>query len=216
MSPAEVLPKAESAARKALDLDDTLSEAHMALAMVHHVYGDHAAAMAEADRSVELAPFSADSLRFQASLLMSAGRTDEAVVAAERARKLDPLSVNAIAAVARALSADGHHTRAIEELNKALKMAPQRADVPFQLGAAYVLKGDTKAAIAEFEKAVELSTQRNPQIPRISRICVRDGRKNTRVTADPARTVGAPRATVRLLLRNRTDPRCDSARRRPH
>ena len=163
MSPAEVLPKVKSAARKALDLDDTLSEAHMALAMVHHAYGDHAEAMAEADRSVAVAPLNAQSLVLQASLLKNVGRTDEAVVAAERARKLDPLSVNAIAAVARALRADGHQTRAIEELNKALKMAPQRADLPFQLGVTYALKGDNKAAIPEFEKAVKLSTQGNPR-----------------------------------------------------
>jgi TolB-like protein/DNA-binding winged helix-turn-helix (wHTH) protein/tetratricopeptide (TPR) repeat protein len=163
MSPDEVLPKAESAARKALDLDDTLSYAHMALASVRHMYGDYAAAMAHSDRSMELAPFNAQSLVQHTRLLMSAGRNGEAAVAAERARKLDPLSVNAVVVVANTLSAVGQHTRALEELNKALKMAPQRADVPFQLGATYVLKGDIKAAIPEFEKAVALSTQRNPR-----------------------------------------------------
>ena len=200
--PAEVLPKAESAAQKAVALDDTLSEAHRALAMVRNVYADYAAAVAEADRAVELAPFSADSLRLQARLLMSAGQTEEAVVAAERAKKLDPLSVNAIGMVARTLSAAGHHTRAIEELNKALKMAPQRADVPFQLGATYVLKGDINAAIPEFERALALSTQRNPRFRAYLAFGVRDSWKNTRVTADPAGTVGAPRSTVRLLLRD--------------
>jgi TolB-like protein/DNA-binding winged helix-turn-helix (wHTH) protein/Flp pilus assembly protein TadD len=163
MPPAEVLPKAESAARKALDLDDTLSEAHRALATVRHVYADQAAAMAHADRSMELAPFNAQSLVLHARMLMSAGRHEEAAVAAERARKLDPLSVNAIVVVARTLRAAGQHARAIEELNKALKMDPRRADVPFQLGATYVLKGDIKAAIPQFEKAVALSTQRNPR-----------------------------------------------------
>ena len=64
MSPDEVLPKAESAAKKALDLDDTLSYAHMALATVRHMYGDHAAAMADADRSMALAPFNARFIAF--------------------------------------------------------------------------------------------------------------------------------------------------------
>ena len=163
MSPAEVLPKAESAARKALDLDDTLWYAHMALATVRHMYGDHAGAMAHADRSMEFAPFNAQSFVQHTRLLMCAGRNGEAAVAAERARKLDPLSVNALVVVARTLSAAGQHTRAIEELHKALKMAPKRADLPFQLGVTYVLKGDIKAAIPEFEQAVALSTQRNPR-----------------------------------------------------
>jgi tetratricopeptide (TPR) repeat protein len=163
MTPDEILPKVELAAQQALALDDTLSEAHRALWTVRSVYGDHAGAKAEADRSLELAPFDVDSLRMHARWLMSAGRFDEAVAAAERARRLDPRSVNAIVQVARILNGAGQHARAIVEVQKALTMEPGRSDVQFDLGATYVLKGDTKAAIPEFEKALALSPQRNPR-----------------------------------------------------
>lgn len=164
MSPDEVLPKIESYARKAVALDDRLSSAHSALAEVRNTYADHAGARAEADRAVQVAPSSVDSLRVQARVLMRAGRTDEAIAAAERARKVDPLSINAIVAVASTLRAAGQRTRAIAELQKASSMDPLRPDVYYQLGATHVLNGDIKAAIASFEKAVTLSSQRNQRL----------------------------------------------------
>jgi TolB-like protein len=163
MSPDEVLPPAEAAARKALALDDTLVEPHRVLVWIRRVYGDQAGADAETARVLELTPSTHKSQGVQAGLLMRAGRFDEAVVAAERARALDPLEVNGTLLVARTLQAAGHNARAIAELQNALRMAPNRSDVVFQLGAFHVLQGNTKAAIPEFEKAVQLSTQRNPR-----------------------------------------------------
>jgi TolB-like protein/DNA-binding winged helix-turn-helix (wHTH) protein/Flp pilus assembly protein TadD len=163
MSPDEVLPLAEAAARRAVALGDTLVEPHRVLAMSRRVYGDHAGADAETARALELAPSTGDSLGLHAALLMRAGRHDDAVVAAERARAFDPLSVNRTVFVARTLRLAGHDTRAIEELHKALQLEPGRPETLFQLGLAHVLKGDKKAAIPQFEKAVALSTQRNPR-----------------------------------------------------
>ena len=180
----------------------------MALAMVRHMYGDHAAAMAHADRSMELAPFNAQSLVLHAHLLMSAGRNAEAVVAAERARKLDPLSVNAIMVVASTLSAAGQHTRAIEELNKALKMAAATGRCSVSARRDACPQRRHQGSHPGIRKGGGALDPTQPEIPRVPRICVRHRRQNTRVTAGPARTVGAPRSTVRLLLRNCTDPRC--------
>jgi TolB-like protein len=161
MSPDEVLPPAEAAARKALALDDTLVDAHRALAEIRRVYGDQAGADAETARALELAPSTSPGLL--ASRFIRAGRFDEAVVVAERARALDPLAVGRTLLVARTLQAAGHDARAIAELQDAVRMAPNWADIVFLLGAAHVLQGNTKAAIPEFEKAVQLSTQRNPR-----------------------------------------------------
>ena len=163
MSPDEVLPPAEAAARKAVALDDTLVKPHRVLAMSRRVYGDHAGADVETARALELAPSTGESLSLQVGLLTHAGRFEEAVVMADRARAFDPLSVERTLLVARMLRAAGHDTRAIEEFHKALQMEPGRPDVLNQLGATHALKGDAKAAIPAFEKAVALSTQRNPR-----------------------------------------------------
>jgi TolB-like protein/DNA-binding winged helix-turn-helix (wHTH) protein/Tfp pilus assembly protein PilF len=151
-SPGEVLPKAEEAARKALELDDSLEEAYRALAFTRHTYRDFAGFKEATDRLQELAPRDAASLNRLALWHLSQLRFDAAVEAAERAHDADPLFVNATLELARAHRAAGHHERAIAELQGILQTHPNQRNVRFRLGATYVLKGDTKAGIAELEK----------------------------------------------------------------
>jgi TolB-like protein/DNA-binding winged helix-turn-helix (wHTH) protein/Flp pilus assembly protein TadD len=94
LAPHEVMPKAEEAARKALELDDTLSEAHDALGYVELIYRwDWPAARQHLQRAIELNPGNALAQDHYANYLSAIGRHAEAFAASERARELDPLSL---------------------------------------------------------------------------------------------------------------------------
>ena len=91
--PNEAMPKARSAALHAIQLDETLGEAHATLALVRSVYEyDRAEAEKEFKRAIELKPGDAQSRVWYGSHLVAGGRFDEAVAEVERAQKLDPVS----------------------------------------------------------------------------------------------------------------------------
>jgi len=150
-SPHEAVPKAEAAARKALQLDDTLAEAHGALgqilALYHWRWEDGA-------KSLQRAAEVRNGEEFTAAMslsLMRQGRFDDAITEAERGRKRDPLSVNAQVAVGTAYRAVGQYDRALAELRRALAMSPGNSRVHFQLGATFAASGRMDDAIRELE-----------------------------------------------------------------
>lgn len=94
LAPHEVMPKAEEAARKALELDDRLSEAHDGLGYVELIYRwDWPAAQQHLQRAIELNPGNALAQDHYANYLSALGRHAEAFATSERARDLDPLSL---------------------------------------------------------------------------------------------------------------------------
>ena len=102
--PLESMPRARAAAQRALELDDSLPEAHVSMAMVRMFHDrEWAAAENECRRAVELAPNHAAAHNVLSELLSMAGRHEESIAAATRARELDPLSADAAVALADAL-----------------------------------------------------------------------------------------------------------------
>ncbi len=92
-TPLESMPKANEAAKKALQLDDTLAEAHTDLAIVHFWYDyDWGAADREFRRAIELKPNYAHAHEYYGWDLISVGRTEEGIQESKRAIELDPLS----------------------------------------------------------------------------------------------------------------------------
>lgn len=92
--PAELLPKAKAAAIRALQLDETLAEAHTSLALIALFHDwDWSTAEHEYRRAIELNPNYATSHQWYAECLAFQGRFDEALASSERARQLDPLSL---------------------------------------------------------------------------------------------------------------------------
>lgn len=156
LSPQEFMPKAEAAARKALELDDMLPEAHAALGIIlYRFHWDWSGAEKELRRALELNPnYGHPEL---SEFLSASGRAEEALAEAQRAQELDPLSVGSILGVAAAYRAVGQYDRAITEFRKALEKDPSRPRAHFQLGATYVEKGELDEGIAELETAVKLS-----------------------------------------------------------
>ena len=164
-SPHEAVPKAEAAARKALQLDDTLAEAHLALgqilALYHWRWEDSAKAL---QRAAEVRNGAEDFTSAMSLSLMRQGRFDDAIAAAERGRKRDPLSVNAQVAVGTAYRGGGQYDRALAELRRALAMSPGNNRVRFQLGATFAAIGRMDDAIRELEIAARPAHGHNSRI----------------------------------------------------
>ena len=149
--PGEVIPKARTAALKALSLDEKLAEAHASLALIAQSYDwDWQTAEKEYRRAVELDPNYATGHHWYAEHLALRGRFDEAFVEIERARQLDPLSLIIQVDNGAILFFARQYDRAIEQLQAVLKV---EADFPRAriLNFAYAQQGRFADALAGIE-----------------------------------------------------------------
>jgi serine/threonine protein kinase/TolB-like protein/Flp pilus assembly protein TadD len=157
----EVYPRAKAAALKALELDDSLAEAHASLAQVLFDYDrDRVAALREYEAAIELNPNYATAHHWYALALAWMGRDKEAIREIEQARRLDPLSVRIGANVGLVLYVARQYDRAILELLKTLELEPSDPGVHTLLGQTYLQKRMNREALAELQKAVSLAHDR--------------------------------------------------------
>jgi serine/threonine protein kinase/Flp pilus assembly protein TadD len=162
LTPQESMPKAREAARKALELDDTLAEAHADMGIIHFWYDyDWNAAEREFRHAIELKPNSADAHVYYGWELISVGRVDEGIAESKRGVELDPLSVWVNQTAGQNLYFARQYDQAIEQLRKTLAMQPDYWLARMELGLAYEAKGDLARAVAECGKAREIE----PSIP---------------------------------------------------
>ena len=144
----ELIAKARSAAKKALDLDSNLAEAHLAQGLILSDFDlNFAAAEAELRRGVELAPQNAAATSNLAALLSSLGRLDEAVALEERAIALDPLRSASSFNLAVSLIALGRYDEAEATLRKAVALQPKSATSYSQLAIIQILRSKAGAAV---------------------------------------------------------------------
>ena len=159
LTPQESMPKAIEAARKALELDDKLAEAHTDMATIHFWYDyDWNAAEREFRRAIELKPNSAGAHVFYGWELISVGRVDEGIAESKRAVELDPLSIEVNALAGQNLYYARQYDQAIEQLRKTLDMEPDYWLAHMLLGLSYEAKGDLARAVKECKKAREIET----------------------------------------------------------
>jgi len=154
-SPAERV-KAMRAARKALELDPNLAEAHVVLAGLLTAQWHWGEAETEYRHGLELNPSDAGAYGGLADWLLSQGRLDEAVEQARRARELDP-SPGAGRDLGWILFNARRYDEAISEYRSALAVEPDNANTLWRLGFALSLKRQTQEAIAALERAVSES-----------------------------------------------------------
>jgi len=156
LTPQESMPKAREAARKALQLDDTLAEAHADMGMVLFWYDyDWSAAEVELRRAIELKPNSADAHAYYGWELVLVGRIEEGVAESKRAVELDPLSAEVNETAGQNLYYARQYDQAIDQLSKTLEMDPDYWIARMYLATAYEAKGDLARAVAECKKARE-------------------------------------------------------------
>jgi len=164
MPSADVLPKARVAANKALELDDTLSQAHHSLAWVNYALDwDFKAAEEHFKRAVELNANDVTAHLWYGMFLAERGRIDESLVEIKRAQDLDPLSLMVNALAATPLLQSRQYDAAIDRLQRVLVMDPGNGVGHWMLLVAYERKGDLPKAIDEREKQAVLFFRQSPE-----------------------------------------------------
>ena len=159
VAPHEAMPKAKESAIKALELDDTLAEAHASLAHVLMNYDwNWSAAEKEFKRSIELNPDYATAHEWYAiHYLTATGRLEEAVQEMKRALELEPASLVMNTFMGATLYYAGRYDEAIDQCRRTVQMDPNFAVAHWHLGLAYEQKQVLDAATEEFKKAISLS-----------------------------------------------------------
>ncbi len=153
-----VYPKARSAAMKALQLDETVAEAHNSLADVKKGYDwDWAGAEAEYRRAIQLNPSYSLAHSWYSEYLSKMGRHEEAIAEARRARELDPISVGRLTVLSMVFYRARRYDKAIGVCQRALELDPNSPNTLWFLALAHEQKGELPDAIAELERAVKSS-----------------------------------------------------------
>jgi TolB-like protein/DNA-binding winged helix-turn-helix (wHTH) protein/Tfp pilus assembly protein PilF len=156
LDPKEFMPKAEDAARKALELDESLAEAHLAMSKIRLSAWDWAAAEREIKRAIELnpnLPWAHNQYAFYLSLVR---RHEQALSEIKHARELDPLSTSVNHQVGVFLLMAHQYDQAIEAAKKTLELDPNYANAYGLLGYTYKEKGQYREAIAAYQEAIKL------------------------------------------------------------
>jgi Tfp pilus assembly protein PilF len=156
LSPEETFPKARIAVRKALELDDTLSEAHTTqAALLEFADWDWPGTEREYKRALELNPGYATAHHWYGEFLSAMGRFDEGLAEFRLAQRLDPLSPRTNANVGWAYYVGGRYGEAIAELQKAIELNPDHARTYELLNSVHSKMGLHDRAIAEARIAFE-------------------------------------------------------------
>jgi serine/threonine protein kinase/tetratricopeptide (TPR) repeat protein len=158
LPPRQRMPQAEAAAMKALELDNTVVEAHTTLARVLYAYDwDWSGAEKEFKRAIELNPRYAPAHQWYGAYLSATGRFREASAEEKRAQELEPLSLIMNFEVALGLYQARNYDQAIDQFQKTLELDPNFPPPHTYLPAAYEQKGMFEEAIAGFQRGIPVT-----------------------------------------------------------
>jgi TolB-like protein/DNA-binding winged helix-turn-helix (wHTH) protein/Flp pilus assembly protein TadD len=157
LPPSEARRRAEEAAVKALQLDNTLAEAHAALGYTHFYNWNWDAAEQSLKRAIELNPGSAEAHSIYSRYLCAKGREEEAIAEADRSQQFDPLSLYMSTTRGFVLSNLRHYDEAIEQLRRVIASDPNNYMAHWFLGLACSHARRFDEAISASERAVVLS-----------------------------------------------------------
>ncbi|HXS25658.1 MAG TPA: protein kinase, partial [Gemmatimonadales bacterium] len=154
--PVEYLANAKAMALKALEMDDSLAEAHTSLAYARWLGDlDWPGAEREFKRALELKSSYVMAHEWYAEYLAALGRHEEALAEIKRAQQLDPLSVPVNRAVGWVLYFARRYDQSIEELQKALAMNPEFLGARLVLWWVWIAKGTYGDAIADITREAD-------------------------------------------------------------
>jgi serine/threonine protein kinase/Tfp pilus assembly protein PilF len=154
LPPKEAMPKSRDAAIKALALDDSLAEAHVALAYVYWQYDwDWSRAEQEFRRALELDPNNPDTHGPYGFFLALMGRFDEGIAEVSKATELNPLSIETGLYEAPSYYLARRYDEAIKKAQKIIDLAPDFWLPHLIAGRGFEQKGQLPAALAEYQKA---------------------------------------------------------------
>jgi len=155
LPPSVAIPKARAAAMRALEIDESLGEAHASLGIIKAQYDwDRAGAEKEFRRAIELNPNYASAHEWFGMYYFADGRFDQALTEFKQAQQLDPLSLIIAVTAIWPLPQLGRHDEAIRDLQKVVDMFPDVPDVASYFhelrGELYMQKGMYDDAVADF------------------------------------------------------------------
>jgi tetratricopeptide (TPR) repeat protein len=156
-SPKESIPPARAALKKALELDDSLAQAHASSGLLATLELDLDRAISELERAIQLNPNYATAHHWLALPLMALGQSDRAIAEGKRAIELDPLSLICNADLAWVYFSARRYDETEAQARKTLEMDPRFYVAHYYLGEAFQFKGHLTEAIAEYQKSAELN-----------------------------------------------------------
>jgi len=159
MPPSEARRTGEIAARKGLEIDNEVAEAHAALAYENFFNWNWASAEEEFKRSIQLNPNYASAHSHFALYLVARERVDEAVAETNRAQELDPLSLSISASRGFLLMNARRYEEAIEQERRVIAIDPNHYQAHWFLALTYLANRQIEQAIATSEKAVAISNR---------------------------------------------------------
>jgi DNA-binding winged helix-turn-helix (wHTH) protein/TolB-like protein/Tfp pilus assembly protein PilF len=177
ISPAEAMPKAREAAVTALELDDTLAEAHYMLALIKMWYDwDLTGAEKRFRRAIELNPNHAMAHTWYGFYLTAMGRFGEAQIESGLAEEIDPLSLVTYGMTGWSLYMMREYERAIEQFGKAVEMDPSFHTARWGLGWCYIWTGQLAESLSQFEQAKVFSGGGAEAIAGLGHACAKAGK----------------------------------------
>ncbi len=154
-SPKESITPAKAALKKALELDDSLAQAHASSGLLATLELDLNRAISELERAIQLNPNYATAHHWIALPLMSIGQFDRGIAEGKRAIELDPLSLIINADLCWVYFNGRRYDEAEAQARKTLEMDPRFYVADYYLGEALQFKGKLADAIAEYQKSFE-------------------------------------------------------------
>jgi TolB-like protein/Tfp pilus assembly protein PilF len=192
----EAAQKARAAAKKAIELDDGMAEAHASIGFVLYSYDwNWPAAEKEFKQAILLNPNYPTAHEWYSELLNDFGRKEESLSEADAALALDPISVLANQFVARARYFAHDFDAAIETSQKSLELDPSFSIAHLRLGRAYAAKGMYADAVTEFREYGRLSDDESLATASIGNAIARSGDRS-----------GAVRSLARLDALSKQKP----------
>jgi tetratricopeptide (TPR) repeat protein len=155
LSPKEAASPARAALKKALELDDSLAQAHASSGLLATVELDLKRGISELERAIQLNPNYATAHHWIALPLTAVGQSDRGILEGKRAIELDPLSLIINADLCWVYFNGRHFDEAEAQARKTLEMDPRFYVAHYYLGEAFQFKGKLADAIAEFQKAYD-------------------------------------------------------------
>jgi DNA-binding winged helix-turn-helix (wHTH) protein/TolB-like protein/Tfp pilus assembly protein PilF len=190
---------AKAAADRALLLDDSIAESHLAAGAVQLCQNDYEAGMESFRRALALNPNLAIAHQRYAWTLCSFGRLDDAVREMKRARELDPLSPTNNTALGMILVFARQFGGALEYCYKAAELDPNQAIIQENLAIAYALNGLYQQAIEHYQRVGELNPEnKGDALAWVATVLVSAGRKPEADRMMPE--------ILQLAARGKTDP----------
>jgi TolB-like protein/Tfp pilus assembly protein PilF len=154
LPPNEAFPNAMAAAKRAIDLDDGLAEAHASMGVTSLMTWDWARADQELRHAIELNSNLSDAHEYRSWYLAAVGKLTEAVNEGKLAQELDPLSVTVNTGLDTLYYLQRDYDRALEQCRKALKISPSAATIHYDLFDIYSAKSMRSRAVDELEQAI--------------------------------------------------------------